>query len=735
MRDSYKNRHGQGPSLWDDPVAGPSAVDAPTAMRVSTVRLLTATVLGGALFLAAPAHAQTPAPSTVSYQGVLTDAAGTPVPDGPQTLSLRLFEAATGGTAVYAETHTAPTTGGVFAVEIGGGTPTSGTWAGVHFDRSYWLETAVGTTTLTPRTRLSASPYARSLTPGARIGAPASGSALTAAGLIESTAGGIRYPDGTTQTSAASAFTLPYTASVSNTNYLLNLTNTSTSGEGIQAVTAGAIAIRGESAAGTGSGVVGQATSTTGVSYGGFFRSASTSGQAVFAQATASSGTTYGVYGQSLSATGRGVYGTAGSYGVHGVATGTGVPTFGVRGESVAPNGYGVRGDNEATTGQAYGVYGVTASTSGVGVYGTAAAVTGSTDGVVGQVSSTSGTGVRGNALATSGGTYGGYFRSYSSAGTGVYGWASSTSGENYGVSGLAAGSTGRGVYGGASGTAGIGVQGRASSPVGTTYGAYFESASTLGYGVVGEAEASSGTTYGVYGSSSSPAGVGVYAVNFGGGLAARVAGASRFDASMEFFEGNGSDLRIRLDVDEGADAPSIKLLRAGATVLELDADHNGDSRVITQELEITGGADLAELFDVSTASAPGAGTTTPAPGMVVAIDPAQPGRLAVAATPYDPLVAGVMSGAGGVEAGMIMGQRGSVADGAHAVALVGRVYVLADASHGAIRPGDFLTTSATPGHAMVAPDAERRQGAVLGKAMTALESGRGLVLVLVSLQ
>jgi hypothetical protein len=120
---------------------------------------------------------------------------------------------------------------------------------------------------------------------------------------------------------------------------------------------------------------------------------------------------------------------------------------------------------------------------------------------------------------------------------------------------------------------------------------------------------------------------------------------------------------------------------------------------------------------------------------MVVAIDPAQAGRLTVAATPYDPLEAGVVSGAGGVEPGLMMGQRGSVADGDTPVALVGRVYVLVDATYGPVRPGDLLTTSATPGHAMRAADRARAQGAVLGKAMTGLEAGRGLVLVLVGLQ
>ena len=62
-------------------------------------------------------------------------------------------------------------------------------------------------------------------------------------------------------------------------------------------------------------------------------------------------------------------------------------------------------------------------------------------------------------------------------------------------------------------------------------------------------------------------------------------------------------------------------------------------------------------------------------------------------------------------------------------------MYALADATAGAIKPGDLLTTSGTPGHVMRASDSDRRSGAVLGKAMTGLKDGKGLVLVLVSLQ
>ncbi len=81
------------------------------------------------------------------------------------------------------------------------------------------------------------------------------------------------------------------------------------------------------------------------------------------------------------------------------------------------------------------------------------------------------------------------------------------------------------------------------------------------------------------------------------------------------------------------------------------------------------------------------------------------------------------------------MGQPGTLADGAHAVALTGRVYVWADASSGPIAAGDLLTTSSVPGHAMKVTDFGRAPGAILGKAMTGLSKGRGLVLVLVTLQ
>ncbi len=147
-----------------------------------------------------------------------------------------------------------------------------------------------------------------------------------------------------------------------------------------------------------------------------------------------------------------------------------------------------------------------------------------------------------------------------------------------------------------------------------------------------------------------------------------------------------------------------------------------------TEVLQITGGSDIAEPFDIEA-------TGAIEPGMVLTIDSENPGKLEISEKAYDRCVAGIVSGAGGIQPGMIMGQSGTLAAGEYPVALTGRVYCWADASNGPIAPGDLLTTSDTPGHAMKVTDYAKAQGAILGKAMSSLEEGKGLVLVLVTLQ
>ncbi len=142
--------------------------------------------------------------------------------------------------------------------------------------------------------------------------------------------------------------------------------------------------------------------------------------------------------------------------------------------------------------------------------------------------------------------------------------------------------------------------------------------------------------------------------------------------------------------------------------------------------LEITGGADLSEPFRMKESHVE--------KGSVVVIDAENPGRLKLSTRAYDTRVAGVVSGANGIQPGIKLRQEG-VIEGGENVALTGRVYVRADATLGAIEPGDLLTTSDTPGHAMRVKDPSRAQGAILGKAMSRLDEGTGLVLVLVTLQ
>ncbi|MBI5193118.1 MAG: hypothetical protein HZA08_06715 [Nitrospirae bacterium] len=144
--------------------------------------------------------------------------------------------------------------------------------------------------------------------------------------------------------------------------------------------------------------------------------------------------------------------------------------------------------------------------------------------------------------------------------------------------------------------------------------------------------------------------------------------------------------------------------------------------------LHITGGADLAEPFNIKDNDAI-------RPGMVMAIDVEHPGELRVADKRYDQTVAGVISGANGLDPGVVMEKQGITEKNSAPVALTGRVYTYVDASYGAVKPGDLLTTSDTPGHAMKVTDYNKAQGAIIGKAMSTLTEGKGLVLVLVSLQ
>jgi hypothetical protein len=208
-----------------------------------------------------------------------------------------------------------------------------------------------------------------------------------------------------------------------------------------------------------------------------------------------------------------------------------------------------------------------------------------------------------------------------------------------------------------------------------------------------------------------SPAGVGVHIGLSGGG-----------DGAIEVVSPQDSpaliDFRTTTETDYGA------RLIYRPTDAELQVD--GDVMFSVPVLEIRGGADIVESFESSCGALE--------PGTVVAIDPDRPGMLMCSSAAYDTKVAGVVSGAGGVNPGLMLGQD-DLFTGDTKVAMTGRVYVKCTTEGGPVRPGDRLTTSSLAGHAMRVVDSSRADGAVIGKAMSPLEDGTGLVLVLVNLQ
>jgi len=222
-----------------------------------------------------------------------------------------------------------------------------------------------------------------------------------------------------------------------------------------------------------------------------------------------------------------------------------------------------------------------------------------------------------------------------------------------------------------------------ATSGINTT--AYFVTNSTDGTAMLAVATATSGNNTGVYGASLSPTGFAGYFVGRG------------------YFSGN-----VGIGTSPATDARLVVNGRARVSVLEIT------------------GADIAEKFPT---------TETLEPGIVVEIDPDNPGHLRKARGAYNKRVAGVVAGANGLSNGIILGNlEGS--ENHTPIAISGRVWVYADATEHAIEPGDFLTTSERAGYAMKVTDLQRAQGAILGKAMTRLEKGKtGMVLVLVNLQ
>ena len=202
--------------------------------------------------------------------------------------------------------------------------------------------------------------------------------------------------------------------------------------------------------------------------------------------------------------------------------------------------------------------------------------------------------------------------------------------------------------------------------------------------------------------------------------------GGTNAYTQIQFANGNG---QWDIGTSRNYLGDQLYFAREGSANIPFSIQPNGDAFLqgtMSCKVLTIRGADVAEPFDIAEQDLP--------KGTVVVIDEKRLGGLKRSTNAYDRRVAGIVSGANGINSGIILSQPG-VNEGGQNVAISGRVYVQADATNESIEPGDMLTTSDTPGYAMKVTEHARAQGAVIGKAMSALDEGKGMVLVLVTLQ
>jgi len=139
-------------------------------------------------------------------------------------------------------------------------------------------------------------------------------------------------------------------------------------------------------------------------------------------------------------------------------------------------------------------------------------------------------------------------------------------------------------------------------------------------------------------------------------------------------------------------------------------------------------GADYAEAVDVT------GDRTKYEPGDVLVIDPDAPGKFLKSNQAYSTLVAGIYSTKPGF-VGRLREPDPKTSATEVPMAMVGRVPTKVTADNGPIKVDDLLVASSKLGHAMKGTDRNLLTGAVIGKALGSLDSGTGVIEVLVTLQ
>ncbi|MCP4996911.1 MAG: hypothetical protein GY934_24510 [Gammaproteobacteria bacterium] len=645
-------------------------------------------------------------PAVIDYQGRLEDGSGDAI-NGTQSIRFFLYTVESGGTSIWDEQKSITVTDGMFEAKIGSDTP----FAGTEFENSeLYLEiqllNGASWETLSTRQAITSTAYAMKAGNADMVGGETLAgldSLFLNEGQVDAVTSAM-IQTGAVNSSDIANNSLTATDLATNSVGSSELATNSVDSAEVKdnSLTSADLAANSVGASEIATGAVGASEINWSLSH------SDTDINGGLLHLTNSSNSTTGNYPMGIAGQVTGAAGETPVIGVFGGAPGLGLGSP----MSIFPDvAIGVGGSS--STG--YGVAGVSSYTSGRGIYGYASNSSNYTN-------------------------YGGYFQADGAYGRGVYATSSGASG--YGVYATATGTnSSNGVYGYSSN--GDGIYG--STGASNEHGGYFNNSDSVGLSgaaLLARAYNSDGNGIAFHAHNDHTTSTDATAVLSNDGTGPLLKGFGGDGGEDEFRFNNDGTLYIfgagglaspslTFEPVEDPNGGAIKLRNSsGAITIELDAGYGGpDGRIITDELQITGGSDLSEQFDIWNKE------IEIKPGMVVSIDPENPGQLQVSDTAYDNKVAGIISGAGGIKPGMLMGQKGTEADGLHPVALTGRVYCWADASTEPIQPGDLLTTSTTPGHAMKVTEHSQANGAILGKAMTALKENSGLVLVLVSLQ
>jgi hypothetical protein len=604
-------------------------------------------------------------PQTISYQSLLTEKNGDAVADGTYSFTFKLYNDADEGSPLWTETQSLSVVNGLMNVILG-----SEEHLNLAFDVPYWLGISIGEDQeLAPRIELTASPY--SLIAGSIADTTVSSAKIKDKAIV-----GTKIANGqivrslnTLTDSVRIVGGENIIISVDGDSLVIStIVGASGSGHSLGAADgdpADAVVVDNDGNVGIGKSDPSEALDVVGN---------------IHSSGTISSGNSITINGTPIEGEGPDqITASTGQLAILGEPT--------IEDIKVGIGTTDIQNKLDVFTEQGIGIYGLHNAVSGVGpgIFGETNSKVENAAGIVGQVSSVSATfntaGVKG--INKAGGNLGyGIYGLHSGSGWGVCG---KSSGGNIGY-------LGGGEYG---------VRGGNSN-------------GNIGY--IG------GSEYAVYGQAN---GSSSYAGYFDGRgyFSNELRAVGIFSDGADFIAGNGAGLLV-----SGGGKIDLMDKNGNGPIITLDPKGKTSGMITTPILNITGGSDLAEPFNIADARAI-------KPGMVVAIDSENPGQLRIADKAYDRTVAGIISGANGINPGMTMSQKGTLVDGALLVALTGRVYAWADVSNGHIAPGDLLTTSDTPGHAMKVTDYDNAQGAIIGKAMTSLENNTGLVLVLVSLQ